>query len=308
MIDLHIHTTATPHHSSWAPDELAAAAAARGLTVIAAADHNTTASVGALRAAGARHGLRVVSGVEIDSAFGGKLWHTLVYGAPPDAPELLALCAAVFARNAEDARRLIGELPSLGFQLDLAANDQRPTTNDQAGLGLDPEPLADLEERSAPGPSPLAQPQRPPNVAEVAESLARCNALPGRVAGEADTEAGMRFLLTQMPGAYRPIGVDEVIAVAHRLGGVAVLAHPGRSKGIYAIPADADDIAAMAAAGLDGVEVYYPSHTPAQRAFLLGQARLHRLLVSGGSDSHHPSDPLASWGEDLVAELLARVG
>lgn len=282
MIDLHIHTTATPHHSSWAPEELAAAAAARGLTVIAAADHNTTASVGALRAAGARHGLRVVSGVEIDSAFGGKLWHTLVYGAPPDAPELLALCAAVFTRNAEDARRLMAELPALGFRLDL---DER--------LMSDP---------SSP------PPQRPPNVAEVAESLARCNALPGRVAGEADTEAGMRFLLTQMPGAYRPIGVDEVIAVAHRLGGVAVLAHPGRSKGIYAIPADADDIAAMAAAGLDGVEVYYPSHTPAQRAFLLEQARLHRLLVSGGSDSHHPHEPLASWGEELAAELLARVG
>jgi predicted metal-dependent phosphoesterase TrpH len=273
MIDLHIHTTATPHHASWTPEALAAAAAARGLTTIAATDHNTTASVAALRAAGARHGLRVIAGVEIDSGFGGKLWHTLVYGADPAAPALLALCDAVFSRNAEDARQLMGELPRRGFRL--------------AGL----EALG-----------------RTPNVADVATALAAQNALPGRVTGEGDEEAGMRYLLSELPGAYRPPGVDEVIAVAHGLGAVAVLAHPGRSKGIYAIPADADDIAGLAAAGLDGVEVYYPTHNAETRAFLLGQARRHGLLVSGGSDSHHPRQELAAIAEELVGGLLDRMG
>jgi 3',5'-nucleoside bisphosphate phosphatase len=272
MIDLHIHTTATPHHSSWTPEGLATAAAARGLTVIAAADHNTTASVRALQAAGARHGLRVVSGVEIDSGYGGKLWHTLVYGADPQAPELLALCEAVFSRNAEDARRLMAGLPRRGFGL----------------AGLD-----------ALG--------RPPNVADVATALAAQNDLPGRVASEGDEAAGMRYLLSELPAAYSPPGVDEVIGVAHRLGALAVLAHPGRSKGIYAIPADADDIAALAAAGLDGIEVYYPSHSAETRAFLLGQARLHGLLASGGSDSHHPQQALAAIVPELVRDLLERV-
>lgn len=273
MIDLHIHTTATPHHATWAPEALAAAAAAQGLTVIAAADHNTTASVTALQAAGARHGVRVVSGVEIDSAFGGKLWHTLVYGADPEAPQLKALCEAVFARNAADAARLIAALPADGFDLD----------------GL-----------SALG--------RTPNVADVATALARNNRLPGRVAGEDDEAAGMRFLLTELPGGYNPVSVAEVIAVAHALGGLALLAHPGRSKGIYAVPADAADIAALAAAGLDGIEVYYPSHTPEQRAFLSAQAKRHRLLVSGGSDSHHPQHPLARIDPTLVHDLLERLG
>jgi hypothetical protein len=272
MIDLHIHTTATPHHSMWAPEQLAAAAAACGLTVIAAADHNTTASVRALQAAGAAHGLRVISGVEIDSGYGGKLWHTLVYGADPQAPALLALCDAVFARNAVDARRLMADLPERGFQL----------------AGLD-----------ALG--------RTPNVADVATALAVQNDLPGRVAGEGDEEAGMRYLLTQLPGAYHPPSVDEVIAVAHRLGGLAVLAHPGRSKGIYAVPADAGDIAALAGAGLDGVEVYYPSHSAETRAFLLEQARMHGLLVSGGSDSHRPDQSLAMIAPELVRDLLGRL-
>lgn len=272
MIDLHIHTTATPHHASWEPEALAAAAVAQGLTVLAAADHNTTASVAALQAAGARSGLQVVSGVEIDSAFNGKLWHTLVYGVDPAAPALIALCDAVFSRNAADAARLTTDLPSAGFRL----------------TGLD-----------ALG--------RPANVADVATALARNNRLPGRRADESDEEAGMRFVLSELPGAYNPVGVDEVITIAHSLGGIAVLAHPGRSKGIYAVPADADDIAALAAAGLDGLEVYYPTHTPEQRTFLLEQAQHHRLLISGGSDSHHPRQPLATIAAALVKNLLDRL-
>ncbi len=271
MIDLHIHTTATPLHASWTPELLAATAAAHGLTVIAATDHNTTASVVALMAAGARHGVQVLSGVEIDSAFGGKLWHTLVYGADPAAPALLALCAAVSECNTADARRLIADLPTRGFQL--------------AGLGT------------------LG---RPPNVAEVATAMAHGNPLPGRVPGEGDEEAGMRYLLTELRDAYRPVGVDEVIAVAHGLGAVAVLAHPGRSKGVYAVPADEDTIAAMAAAGLDGIEVYYPTHSAEQVAGYATLAARYGLLVSGGSDSHHPHQALAAIDPRLVT-ILAKV-
>ena len=258
MIDLHIHTTATPHHSSWAPEQLARAAASVGLRVIAAVDHNTTAGVRALQAAGARHGVRVIAGVEIDSGFADKLWHTLVYGVEPDQPALLALCAAVFERNMADAAALRVELGQRGFALD----------------GLD-----------ALG--------RPPNVADVGAALARGNPLAGRLAGEDDESAGMRYILTEIPGGYQPVGVDEVIGVAQRAGGLALLAHPGRSKGLYAIPATAEDIAALAATGLHGVEVFYPTHTAAQRGLYLELARRHGLLVTGGSDSHHPHQALA---------------
>jgi predicted metal-dependent phosphoesterase TrpH len=258
MIDLHIHTTATPHHSSWAPEQLAGAAAHAGLRAIAAADHNTTASVRALQTAGARHGVRVIPGVEIDSGFAGKLWHTLVYGVDPDQPALLALCAAVFERNMADAAALRIELGRRGFAID----------------GLD-----------ALG--------RPPNVADLGAALARGNALAGRLAGEDDESAGMRYILTEIPGGYQPVGVDEIIAIAQRAGGLAVQAHPGRSKGLYAIPATADDIAALAAAGLHGVEVFYPTHTAEQRAFYRALALRHGLLVTGGSDSHSPHQALA---------------
>lgn len=271
-IDLQIHTVATPHHAFWEPAALAAAAAAASLQVIAATDHNTTGSVRALLEAGARHGVRVVPGVEIDSGFGGKLWHTLVYGVEPDRPELLALCQSVFDRNMADAAALELELERRGRRLD----------------GLD-----------ALG--------RPPNVADVGAALARANNLPGRVAGEDDESAGMRYILTEMAGAYRPVGVEEIIQVAHAGGGLAVLAHPGRSKGIYAIPATEAELSAMADAGLDGIEVFYPTHTAEQRAFYLEQARRYNLLVTGGSDSHGPGQALAAWPAAACQAFLERV-
>ncbi|MBC8076228.1 MAG: phosphotransferase, partial [Chloroflexales bacterium] len=125
-IDLHIHTIATPHHSSWTPEVLVEAALRQGLGAIAATDHNSTASVRVLREVGQRRGLPVVSGVELDSAFGGKLWHTLVYGADPEAPELLALCDAVYMSNAADAQALLQSLPRYGLRLDALTDLGRP--------------------------------------------------------------------------------------------------------------------------------------------------------------------------------------
>ncbi|MFO7168880.1 MAG: PHP domain-containing protein [Chloroflexota bacterium] len=287
MIDLQIHTSATPGHATWEPETLAEAASRAGLQTIAVTDHNTTSGVAAAQAAGARHGVRVIAGVEIDSGFpaGGRaggqirMWHTLIYGAAPDNPQLTALCRAVFERNAADAARLREELTARGYQL----------------RGLD-----------ALG--------RPPNVAEVGAALARHNTLPGRVPGEDDESAGMRYILTELPGGYRPVGVDEVIRVAHAAGGLAVLAHPGRSKGIYAIPAEEADVAAMAAAGLDGIEVFYPAHSPEQQQFYLALAQRHRLLITGGSDSHGPHQPFMridpndlriAPGSPTILELIA---
>lgn len=270
-IDLQIHTNATPHHASWEPELLVWAALRAGLSTIAVTDHNTTAGVRATMTAGTRHGLAVVPGVEIDSGIGGKLWHTLVYGVAPEEPTLLALCRAVFERNADDAQGLQRELRARSFRLD----------------GLE-------------------QLGRPPNVADVGTALAQQNELPGRAPDEDHERAGMRYILTQVPGGYRPVSVDEVVAVAHGAGGLAVLAHPRRSKGVYAIPATAADIVAMATVGLDGLEVFYPTHTPEQQAQYAHLARQHGLLITGGSDSHGPHQSLAQvLGEACTAFLEA---
>ncbi len=272
LADLQIHSDALPHHSSWRPGTLIPALKISGVAVFAITDHNTTAGVVAMRAAADQAGLGFVSGCEVDSAHNGKLWHTLMYGIDPMHPAVLALCASVDARNAADAQRLIATLPAEGWRLPAFTQDTTRHTN----------------------------------VAEVATALAVHNNLPGRVDGD-DEAAGMRFLLARQ-GSYNPPTVPEVIAAAHTAGGVALIAHPGRSKGVYAIPADAADIAAFVAAGIDGIEVFYPAHTASQIDFYLSQAQQHELLISGGSDSHHPDQPLARWDALHMLPLLRRVG
>ncbi|MFM2308353.1 MAG: hypothetical protein RLY87_473 [Chloroflexota bacterium] len=272
LADLQIHSDALPHHSSWRPGTLIPALKIAGIAVFAITDHNTTSGVVAMRAAADQAGLGFVSGCEVDSAHNGKLWHTLMYGIDPTHPDVRALCASVDARNATDATALIRQLPAEGWRL--------PAFAPEGG--------------------------RHTNVAEVARALAAYNDMPGRVDGD-DEAAGMRFLLAR-PGSYNPPSVPEVIQVAHAAGGVALIAHPGRSKGVYAIPADAVDIAAFVAAGIDGIEVFYPAHTAAQVDFYLAQAKKHHLLISGGSDSHHPDQPLARWDALHMLPLLRRVG
>ncbi len=276
-VDLQIHSDALPHHSSWRPSTLIPALRVAGISIFAITDHNTTAGVAAMRQAADAVGLACIAGCEIDSVYNGKLWHTLMYGIDPHHPDVLELCASVDARNTLDARRILQRLTRDGYTMPYDVDDD----GKWVGSG------------------------RHPNVAELATAFAAHNDLPARV--DADHEmAGMRVFLAQ--AWYNPHSMADVISVAHNAGGVAVLAHPGRSKGVYAIPADADDITRMVAAGLDGIEVFYPAHSAAQTAFFLAQAQHHNLLISGGSDSHHPDQPLAQWDAAPMLPLLRRCG
>jgi len=78
--------------------------------------------------------------------------------------------------------------------------------------------------------------------------------------------------------------IGEAIGLIHGAGGVAVIGHPAHSKLVHLIPQ-------LVEAWLDGVEVYYPDHTPEQQAELLEIAARYNLVVTGGSDFHTLEDP-----------------
>ena len=83
----------------------------------------------------------------------------------------------------------------------------------------------------------------------------------------------------------------EVIRACHEAGGIAVVAHPGHDTGVV-YTFDAEDITALAAEGLDGVEVFHPAHTTAQEDDYARLADRLGLVKTGGSDMHLPSpDP-----------------
>ena len=94
-------------------------------------------------------------------------------------------------------------------------------------------------------------------------------------------EAFVRYIGDRGPAAVaKPhTPVEQIISLVHDIGGVAVLAHPGASF-------PEAELARLSECGLDGVEVYHPSHHPSLIEHYTTAAERYGLLPSGGSDSH----------------------
>jgi hypothetical protein len=97
------------------------------------------------------------------------------------------------------------------------------------------------------------------------------------------------------------------VDAAHRSGAVCLLAHPGRADGFTTYDVHLLDRLRQEAP-IDGLEVYYPVHTPAQTAMYQEYAQRHHLLTSAGSDSHRPDKSPIKYRAELCRGLLERVG
>lgn len=97
-----------------------------------------------------------------------------------------------------------------------------------------------------------------------------------------DIETAFRSFLRRGTPGYVPsthITPHEAIDVILACGGVPVLAHPGRLKD-YAI------IDELVSRGLQGIEVFYPTHEPMQIQYFRDQAKRLGLVMTAGSDFH----------------------
>ena len=109
-------------------------------------------------------------------------------------------------------------------------------------------------------------------------------------------EAFDTLIAKDSPAYVSRIGLTPLEAVelvrAHR--GVPSLAHPGTVNGLDEL------LPRLVAAGLAGIEAYYPEHSPSFVARCLALARVHRLVPTGGSDFHGRSE----HGSDLGATFV----
>ncbi|NJO19231.1 MAG: hypothetical protein HC838_03010, partial [Spirulinaceae cyanobacterium RM2_2_10] len=85
--------------------------------------------------------------------------------------------------------------------------------------------------------------------------------------------------------AYEKFSATAGIALLRACGAVTVWAHP------YLFRGGAVEVVlpALVAAGLQGLEVYHPSHKPAEIAHLEDLSQQYGLLRTGGSDYHGPN-------------------
>lgn len=110
-------------------------------------------------------------------------------------------------------------------------------------------------------------------------------------------EAFEKYLLRGRPGYVPRHKMDPLTAIRciREAGGVPVLAHPG-------LVGDDSIITRLVDAGLMGLEVWYPEHTPEQTAHYESMAESLGLIATGGSDFHGKGEREAELGSVRVPE------
>jgi predicted metal-dependent phosphoesterase TrpH len=117
-------------------------------------------------------------------------------------------------------------------------------------------------------------------------------------------EAFDTLIAKDSPAYVSRVGLTplEAVELVRAHGGVPSLAHPGTVNGLDEL------LPRLVAAGLAGIEAYYPEHSPAFVARCLAFARVHGLVATGGSDFHgrseHGSDVGATFVPPETIEVL----
>jgi predicted metal-dependent phosphoesterase TrpH len=262
--DLQSHSTYSD--GALPPAEVVEAAARAGVEILALSDHDTVGGVDEAIDAAASHGITLVRAAEISALHGDyEDFHILGYGIDHH-DQALEAALEDFRQDRDD--RAVAMAHRLG-ELDFAVDDEL------------------LDERRRSG-RPIGRPHL------AAAVLADTNN-DNRLRKEGIDEVGGLIANYLIPGkpAYIPRSrptVPEAVQLIHDAGGTAVWAHP------FWDLAETDDVLRtlqdFTDAGMDGVEVFYPSHDEAQTNALADAAEARDLLTTGSSDFHGPNHKL----------------
>ncbi|HEY5220077.1 MAG TPA: PHP domain-containing protein [Gemmatimonadaceae bacterium] len=266
-MDLHSHSTASD--GSRAPTDVIAAAKAAGLSAIALTDHDTVAGIAEAMAAAAAVGVRCVPGIELSAVEDDTETHILGLHLSR-VLEIEHGLAGLREMRRQRAEQMVMRLNELGVRISFAA------VLEQAAGGA------------------IGRPH-----------VARALIQEGWATDLRD--AFDRYLGNGKP-AFVPkdrLTMVDAIAMIHRAGGLAVMAHPGHT-GTRA------RLETLASHGLDGVEVLHPSHSAEDVARLRTLADHFGLVPSGGSDWHGANEGQRTLGcmhvpEEWLARQDARV-
>ena len=267
--DIDLHLHTTFSDGSWTPEPLLDHLIREQFSLAAIADHDRADTVAVIQQLALDKHLPVLVAVEMTTTWQGEMTDLLCFGFDPSHNALNDLAQDLLRRQQDNTREVCENLQRQGY-------------------AFPPEALPVL----------LAQPssQQPHALVALLKEHGYGSGEPS--AGKIVMLAGCAFAMND-PAA--------IVEAAHRSGGVCLLAHPGRGDGFvtYDVPL-LDQFRQQAP--IDGLEVYYPVHTPAQTAMYLEYARRHHLLISAGSDSHRREKPPIKYRAELCRDLLERVG
>jgi len=255
-VDLHMH-------SLWSdgihpPAELVAMASASGLRAIAIADHDSVDGIDEALEAGLRCGIEVIPAVELSVEFKRfRDIHLLGYFIDHRDAGLRSLLAGFRSRREERGHAIIDRI-------------NRRLARQGKGR-ISHHDMPDIGEGA------FGRPH-----------IARLLVTKG-VARDMQDAFDSYLIPCNVPKRYLPMA--EALAEIHRLGGIAVLAHPqsiSRDRGVIR-----ETVRELATMGLDGLEVFNNMCFDDDMIFLEDLAAAHTLVMTGGSDFHGFEDDVA---------------
>jgi predicted metal-dependent phosphoesterase TrpH len=241
FVDLHMHSTASD--GSRAPGDVVREARRVGLAAIALTDHDTLDGLAEAERVGTELGVRIIRGIELSAVENDVETHILGLHLT-DTQEMGAQLVALRQMRRTRAERIVARLNELGVRIDLSS------VLDQAAGGA------------------IGRPH-----------IARAMIAEGWAVDFRD--AFERYLGNGKPAFVMKdrLAVADAIALIHRAGGLAVLAHPSHGG-------TRERIEAFVREGIDGIEVRHPSHSSEDVARLGALVEHFSLVPSGGSDWH----------------------
>lgn len=257
MIDLHAHSTYSD--GSLTPEELVDLGCEVGLTALALTDHDCTDGLARFGAACRRRKLRGVPGVEISADCTTGTLHVLGYYIDTAEPRLQEVLVLIRDGREIRNRKILEKLQGLGMEL--SWDDVKAFAAEEV----------------------VGRPH-----------FAQAMVEKGYVSSK---DAAFKRYLGKGKAAYVDrfrLSIKDSIAVIAGAGGLAVLAHP------FTLELNAEQlrvhIAELVDCGLQGIEVYYAEHTPAQVAEYAALVKEFGLVATGGTDFHGAINPAVKLG------------
>jgi len=251
-IDLHIHSTFSD--GLLKPAEVVDLAESQGLKAIAITDHDTAAGTDEAMQRGNEKKIEVLAGIEISSWHGDTSMHILGYRFKHEDKKFNSRLQLLQDGRESRNIRIIENLNKLGIRVDLGE-------------------LLHYSEYGQTG---------RPHIARLLVDKGVTKTI----------DLAFKYYLRRGAAAYAErfrFSALDAIAMIREAGGIAVLAHPSSlDPTLRSIPLLLKNLRKM---GLEGVEVYYPSHSPKAVKALLQMADEMGLLITGGSDFHGMERP-----------------
>ncbi|WP_027720534.1 PHP domain-containing protein [Maridesulfovibrio zosterae] len=258
-IDLHTHSTASD--GTLNPVELVKAAKESGLAAIAITDHDTMAGLPAAMEAGVKCGVEVIPGCELSVATDVGVLHIVGLWVNPYSEVLKKAFKEVRNRRIARNEGMISNLQKLGLDIS----------------------MEDVQEQAT---GTIGRPH-----------MARIMVAKGLVD---NFEEAFKKYLGKNGKAYIPkdnISASQAFELLRSTDATPILAHP------YLISSDEvvldSEVGRLKQLGLEGIEVYYSSHSIEMVGFCKKLARKYDLLASGGSDFHGYVKPDISLGKGM---------